>query len=805
MNESDIQKHYEFLAHKHETEIRLISPEKKVTSCFVHNLQELLDLCKEHSGKSHIYIGINERKKRGTKSEDIENIQNFVLDIDSKGNFVLAQETALKIQKEATEQGFKEPLLICSGNGFHLYFALSPIPNTEENREKLKAFGNKLKKKYEQEGFEIDSAVFEPARVMRFAGTMNIKPEVNAPCFIVNPDCKRQEDALLTEQLLAIKPEGALIVGNLETSLSELIEKDEEIKRLFSGNIKGFASRSEAEESLVCRLNSAGLDKGQIFKVMASCRIGKWQETNVQYRELTYKKALEIINKQRFNSFNKNPYKKFHYSTQHLPFFEDMNVLFSLYGKPYLPIKKARWYQIIGGTLQKKIRLGERDTDTRINCIYPLPTEAGKNNLIYLAKDIVKKVSKGEHSFSIEEPISYHPEQLIGKYIEREIPNPAYLSGEVSKPKKIKTRIENRGYFNSDFIEFDEANSLIAQNDEQTKQAREYISKALNPIGRNEVTKKLIDDLPTEKVSYCPKCTFTLYFQPKKIPEELLLQGFLRRFLIPVGKIEPFLNYGTLEDFKRKTSTQEHSKQTYEEKLVEYLNNLYISFKDREFIIGEEANEKINFYLDFLIAQGQVHSEKISNLTKLIKWTIQDYLIKMSCILAGSYNQNIVSGDFVALAFMDLTELLQSTFDFLKEWSIGTFDYGTGWQGANYKEKTCLEYLYNLKCFSLESSNISIADFEAVIMNVYNVRESMARKIFTDFKKKEWILSKQSGSYDSRVWLNFLPQTENLTFQGDKGAKGVNLYESVFSAISSILGRVAPLSPLTPSGAKNDN
>jgi len=59
----------------------------------------------------------------------------------------------------------------------------------------------------------------------------------------------------------------------------------------------------------------------------------------------------------------------------------------------------------------------------------------------------------------------------------------------------------------ADFIEIDEANPLIFSKDEQHKQAREYISKALNPIGRNEVIKKLVDDLPTERVQYFPKLT----------------------------------------------------------------------------------------------------------------------------------------------------------------------------------------------------------------------------------------------------------------------------------------------------------
>lgn len=491
-----------------------------------------------------------------------------------------------------------------------------------------------------------------------------------------------------------------------------------------------------------------------------------------------------------------NPFKKLHYTTQHLTCFNEFNFILGLYGKQYLPIKKARWYQLIGGILQKKITLGDKYTDTRINCIFPLPTEQGKNDIIYVFKNVLSQVKKSkEYNFVIEEPVSYHPEQLIGKVVEIMIDNP---SG--TKPKKIMVKKENRGFFNADFVEIDEANSLIFSKDEQLHQAREYISKALNPIDRNEVVKKLVEDLPTERVAYCPKCTFTLYFQPSgKIKEELFLQGFLRRFLIPVGNIEPFLNYGNEEDFRRKISVQEFSKQEVKEKLIGYLEKVRENIRDRDFVFTQEANEKINFYLQYLLAEGQIHSEKIANLTKLMKWTIQDYLIKMSCCLAGSFYQNIVDEKIVALAYMDLVELLQSTFDFIKEWVIGNFDYGAGWQGANYKERICLEYLYENKCFSLETSNIGISEFWDIISNVYNVKGDMARKIYSNFKKNEWINSKQIDRYDTRVWLGFIPQIENLTFQGDKGRKGVNIYESIFSAINSVLSSVSPLSPFTPS------
>lgn len=790
-NENFIRKHYEWLSHKTESEIRIITPDKKALSQSIHNIEELLTLCKKHSGINHIYIGINERKPKGTKITDIETINNFVIDIDNKKDFIETHQVALKIKDTAVEQGFKEPLLITSGNGVHLYFAMCPIPNTIENREKIKAIGKRFKEKYENEFCLIDDAVFEVARVMRLAGTMNVKPEVNAMCSIVN-SVKRDDDKKFTDELLSIKQDNSNYkVNSLESWIIELIEEDYNIKNLFEGNFSGFESRSEGEESLVCRLIRAGLDKEQIFRVMASCKIGKWQESHIQYRELTYKKAVEIINKEKLSDKNKNPFKKLHYKTQHLPCFDELNSSLGLYGKHYLPIKKARWYQLLGGILQKQIKLGEKFTDTRINCIYPLPTEQGKNDLIYLNKNIVSKIKKEDELYTIEEPISYHPEQLIGKVIEVMIDNP-----NGSKPKKIKVKQENRGYFNADFVEIDEANSLIYGTDEQTRQAREYISKALNPIGRNEVVKKLVEDLPDERVSYFPNCTFSLYIQPKKIDEILIHQGFLRRFLIPVGKIAPFLNYGNEEDFKRKVNSQNRINKN--EDMTKYLESVKKILKDKYFIFTDDGREKINYYLQFLIAEGQVHSEKIANLTKLTKWTVQDYLIKMSCILAGSYETNIVTEDHVALAFMDLVELLQSTFDFIKEWVVGNFDYGVSWKGADYKAQTCLEYLYEKNCFSLENSSVSIFEFQNYIKEIYGVKDTRAGQIFAGFKKNEWVKSKQIGTTETRVWLGFIPEIEKLADKGHMGDKGFILYNNIVLGLNDIFTRVLPLRPLRP-------
>ncbi len=820
MNIKAVETFYELLGHRKQTEIRALKLDKdfkplpKETKIFfVSSKEEFVSKVQELNGEYNLYVGLNERTEGGTDAKDVLSVKRIFVDVDCKQkpasdeDLKEAEKTTDEIISAIETQTELRPTKIYSGNGYQLIYCIPKIEITDDNREevqnKIQQFLRNLIKKYSNEKVKLDN-VGDLPRIIRVTGTTNIKGGKTSEFVEVHTE----ENLKLKDYILNLKPEvtqsmvGEFEVCNLDhiplyqiQKMLEYIPSDEYhtwIAVLLA--LKDYSTKNQID---TFPLFDKWSSKSPKYSGTDTTR-KKWDSFDVQSEresKITMG-SLFFLAKQNgwVVSTEKNPFKKLHYATQHLICFNELNSLLSLYGEHYLPIKKARWYQLLGGVLQKPIILGEKYTDTRLNCFYPLPTEQGKNDLIYLFKNILSKIK-----LTIEEPISYHPEQLIGKVIEVIQDNPK----EGCKPKKIKVKIENRGYFNADFIEIDEANILIFNKDEQTQQAREYISKALNPIGRNEVVKKLVDDLPQERVSYCPKCTITAYFQPfKKIEELLFLQGFLRRFLIPVGKIDPFLNYGNEEDFKRKISPSGISKQKCEEEIIAFLGRVKQNIANKDFVFTRDAIEKINYYHQFLIAEGQTHSERIANLTKLNKWTFQEYLVKMSCILAGSFNQNVVNEKFVALAYMDLVELLQSTFDFIQRQVWGNFDYGVGWQGATYKERLCLEHLYNTKSLSAESSSISIFDFISYIETIYEVKETRARQIFADFKKKNLVDSKQTDKNVTKVWLTFVPQTEKMVFQGDKGDKANSLYENVFFSINSILNilnSMSPLSPLLPS------
>jgi len=213
MNKQEVIKFYEFLRHKYQSELRLIKPrwddDKSLPlQIWINNKEQFVQEVERNNGKYNMYVGINERKNDGDKDEDVEYITNIGHDIDahgSDGDFQKAQEVALKIKDDCIELGYDEPLVICSGRGFWVIHHTIPIKNTEENRKKIKEFGRRIKEKYEAEGIELDSSVYNVSRIARIPGTLNISDKDNqVESFIVNnPQLK--EDLKLADAITEIE------------------------------------------------------------------------------------------------------------------------------------------------------------------------------------------------------------------------------------------------------------------------------------------------------------------------------------------------------------------------------------------------------------------------------------------------------------------------------------------------------------------------------------------------------------------------------------------------------------------------
>ena len=97
---------YKFLAHRRETEIRVILS-GKATSYFVTDQEQFVDICKKWDGQAHVYVGINERRDRGTKDSEVIAVKTIVLDVDpmrTPGTSATEKQVALA-RKQAEEIG----------------------------------------------------------------------------------------------------------------------------------------------------------------------------------------------------------------------------------------------------------------------------------------------------------------------------------------------------------------------------------------------------------------------------------------------------------------------------------------------------------------------------------------------------------------------------------------------------------------------------------------------------------------------------------------------------------------------------
>lgn len=315
METEEIIKFYKMLRHNQQTELRAIKPlennNKEIQRYFISNENELIDICKKLNGEFNLYLGVNERIFNGSEAKDVKEVGIIPIDIDcinkpaNDKDIFEAMNIVTKIIENGEGQGFKKPMIVYSGNGYQLFYCIPKMlidnSNREEIENKVKEFTKRLIEMYSNDKIRIDQ-VGDLPRIMRIAGTFNLKSKTTSK-IIQEGD---GEDELLRNLILNIKLTNVLIIGGLDEELKNKIKNDNEIQKYMEGDLQGKRSRSEAELSLVCKLIQLNFNKEQIFRTLSSCKIGKWQEANVKYRELTYRKGIELICQEKLRNID-NP------------------------------------------------------------------------------------------------------------------------------------------------------------------------------------------------------------------------------------------------------------------------------------------------------------------------------------------------------------------------------------------------------------------------------------------------------------------------------------------------------------------
>ena len=261
---------------------------------------------------------------------------------------------AYDIKKYLEDKGFKVSIIVDSGNGAQLYLyideefskeyqdkrkeLIKTISDTQKLEEGIKdlwksqelylrieSLEKDLKEHFNIDIVQIDNITKDINRRMKIAGTINKKDEQqiedrvsrilylkedykhddrdNYLALISNYEPQLIKSIVNTVQAeVIVNVDDTKVLYKLNSILTSKKDKDKEFIKTFNGlnlNELYAGDRSSAEQYVVNSLYAKGFrDFKQMEICMNKCKLGKWQESQMQYRELTFKKAKEKIDLQ---------------------------------------------------------------------------------------------------------------------------------------------------------------------------------------------------------------------------------------------------------------------------------------------------------------------------------------------------------------------------------------------------------------------------------------------------------------------------------------------------------------------------
>jgi len=319
MNIEAVEKFYDLLDHQKQTEIRALALDKnfkplpkEAEVIFTFSKEDFVNKVKGLNGKKNLYAGLNERKENCKEGKDVLSVKKFFVDIDCKNkpaseeDLIEASSVTNNIVSDIKRKFGAIPSVIMSGNGYQLVYSIPEIKIDDKNREeienKIQEYNEYLIQKYSNEKIKLDK-VGDLPRIIRITGTQNIKGGKISKFVEYNTE----ENINFKDNILSMQQSEKVIQKTNNKKLSEelkkkfieILEQDEKVKKLYEGNFEGYDLSIGGEQALVCFLIQYNFDKKEIFNIMASAQIGRWNEKNIKYREDTYKKALASINYQK--------------------------------------------------------------------------------------------------------------------------------------------------------------------------------------------------------------------------------------------------------------------------------------------------------------------------------------------------------------------------------------------------------------------------------------------------------------------------------------------------------------------------
>ena len=181
------------------TEIRLIASDGRTGSGYFSDPQTMIEAVKPYVNDYSVYFTINSllpdcsgkaqrdkiilRARNTTTDAEIATREFVLIDLDSKRvtgvnatdeQLGWAKKKANEVYKFLKDNGFYEPIVICSGSGVHLYLKCALL-NNEENTKLVKRFLQALSMLFSDEHVDVDTSVHNASRIARCCGYYNRK------------------------------------------------------------------------------------------------------------------------------------------------------------------------------------------------------------------------------------------------------------------------------------------------------------------------------------------------------------------------------------------------------------------------------------------------------------------------------------------------------------------------------------------------------------------------------------------------------------------------------------------------------
>lgn len=115
------------------------------------------------------------------RDADIRYRDLLLIDIDRLGDTSLpateaeldaAKSLAGRIRAHLSVTGFPEPVVVMSGNGYHLYYVLDALPNDSDTDAAISTLLRNLAKAYDNGIVGVDTTVYNASRITKVPGTI---------------------------------------------------------------------------------------------------------------------------------------------------------------------------------------------------------------------------------------------------------------------------------------------------------------------------------------------------------------------------------------------------------------------------------------------------------------------------------------------------------------------------------------------------------------------------------------------------------------------------------------------------------